>query len=57
MPIKVPNYNSFCINHFEAEKVYKCVESDQIVSPLVFIKISSLQLIQSDQNINCWKSF
>ena len=36
MPIKVPNYNSFCITHFEAEKVYKCVESDQIVSPLVF---------------------
>ena len=38
MPIKVPNYNSFCITHFEAEKVYKCVESDQIVSPLVFNK-------------------
>ena len=38
MPIKVPNYNSFCITHFEAEKVYKCVESDQIVSPLVFHK-------------------
>ena len=36
MPIKVPNYNSFCITHFETEKVYKCVESDQIVSPLVF---------------------
>ena len=35
---KVPNYNSFCITHFEAEKVYKCVESDQIVSPLVFHK-------------------
>ena len=38
MPIKVPNYNSFCITHFEAEKVYKCIESDQIVSPLVFHK-------------------
>ena len=38
MPIKVPSYNSFCITHFEAEKVYKCVESDQIVSPLVFHK-------------------
>ena len=38
MPIKVPNYNSFCITHFEAEKIYKCVESDQIVSPLVFHK-------------------
>ena len=38
MPIKVPNYNSFCITHFEAEKVYKCVESDQIVSPLVLHK-------------------
>ena len=38
MPIKVPNYNSFCITHFEAEKVYKCVESDQIVSLLVFHK-------------------
>ena len=36
MPIKVPNHNSFCITHFEAEKVYKCVENDQIVSPLVF---------------------
>ena len=38
MPIKVPNYNSFCITHFEAEKVYKRIESDQIVSPLVFHK-------------------
>ena len=38
MPIKVPNYNSFFITQFEAEKVYKCVESDQIVSPLVFHK-------------------
>ena len=27
MPIKVPNYNSFCITHFEAEKVYQCVDS------------------------------
>ena len=54
MPIKVPNYNSFCITHFEAEKVYQCVEKDQIVSPLVhFIKIFSLLVNQSDQNINC----
>ena len=38
MPIKVPNYKSFCITHFEAEKIYECLDSDNIVSPMVFNK-------------------
>ena len=38
MPIKVPNYKSFCITHFEAEKIYECLDSDNVVSPMVFNK-------------------
>ena len=38
MPIKVPNYKSFCITHFEAEKLYECLDSDNVVSPIVFSK-------------------
>ena len=38
MPIKVPNYKSFCITHFEAEKIYECLDSDNVVSPIVFNK-------------------
>ena len=38
MPIKVPNYKSFCITHFEAEKIYECLDSDNVVSPVVFNK-------------------
>ena len=38
MPIKVPNYKSFCITHFEAEKIYECLDSDNVVSPIVFSK-------------------
>ena len=36
MPIKVPNYNSFCISQTEAAKVYNCVDKDLILNPLMF---------------------
>ena len=37
-PIKVPNYNSFCISEPEAEKVYHCIEKDCLVNPMMFHK-------------------
>ena len=42
MPIKVSNYNSLCITHFEAEKFYQCVESDQNYLSLFCQKLQKL---------------